>query len=175
MSAAHIDLVCLAGYMRILTESFVKMWRGKLLNIHPSLLPSFPGLRPQKQALDKGVRFSGCTVHFVEVSKYLWNKLSASRFFPTYKFLWIFQTEVDAGAIIEQAIVSIKSGDREEDLIERIKCVEHQIYPKALQLVASEKVKLDFNTGNLIFNWINYNLGKSWVTIFYHSVKQKLT
>ncbi|KAI4797943.1 hypothetical protein KUCAC02_024745 [Chaenocephalus aceratus] len=112
-----VELVCLAGFMRILTGKFVKKWNGKLMNIHPSLLPSFKGVNAQKQALQAGVRVSGCTVHFVA-------------------------EEVDAGAIIVQEAVPVQSSDSEESLCDRIREAEHRAFPVALDLVASGTVKL---------------------------------
>ncbi|KAK1876744.1 Trifunctional purine biosynthetic protein adenosine-3 [Dissostichus eleginoides] len=112
-----VELVCLAGFMRILTGKFVKKWNGKLMNIHPSLLPSFKGVNAQKQALQAGVRVSGCTVHFVA-------------------------EEVDAGAIIVQEAVPVLSSDSEESLGDRIREAEHRAFPAALDLVASGTVKL---------------------------------
>ncbi|XP_061683679.1 trifunctional purine biosynthetic protein adenosine-3 isoform X2 [Syngnathoides biaculeatus] len=112
-----VELVCLAGFMRILTGSFVNKWNSKLLNIHPSLLPSFKGVNAQKQALQAGVRLSGCTVHFVA-------------------------EEVDAGAIIVQEAVPVFSGDTEESLADRIKEAEHRAFPAAMELVASGAVQL---------------------------------
>lgn len=106
----NIDLVCLAGYMRILSREFIEGFRGRILNIHPSLLPSFPGLEPQKQALDSGVDFSGCTVHFVDET-------------------------LDGGPIIAQRVVPVLEGDTVETLSARILEQEHQLYPEAVAQV----------------------------------------
>lgn len=115
--AFGVEIVCLAGFMRILTGEFTAKWKGKLLNIHPALLPLFKGTHAQKQALDAGVRVSGCTVHFVEEA-------------------------VDGGHIITQETVPIELNDSEEDLVERIKLAEHKAYPRALEWVAKGKVKI---------------------------------
>ncbi len=103
-------LVCLAGFMRILTPSFLSAYRGRVLNIHPALLPSFPGLHAQRQALEHGVRVSGCTVHFVDEG-------------------------VDTGPIILQRAVEVLRGDTEETLSARILAQEHQLYWRAVALV----------------------------------------
>ena len=106
----NIDLICLAGYMRILSNEFIEGFRGRILNIHPSLLPSFPGLGPQKQALDNGMNFSGCTVHFVDET-------------------------LDGGPIIAQRVVPVLDGDTVETLSARILEQEHQLYPEAVAQV----------------------------------------
>jgi phosphoribosylglycinamide formyltransferase-1 len=104
-----IDLICLAGYMRVLTPQFCDAYRHRVLNIHPALLPSFPGLHVQQKAIDWGVRFSGCTVHFVAA-------------------------EVDMGPIILQAVVPVLQDDTEETLAARILVEEHKIYPESVRL-----------------------------------------
>jgi phosphoribosylglycinamide formyltransferase-1 len=113
-----IDLICLGGFMRLFTAEFVQRWYGRMLNIHPSLLPSFPGLDPQGQALRAGVKISGATVHFV---------------IP----------ETDAGPILMQGAVAVRDDDTPETLAERILEIEHRIYPDALRLVASGRVRLE--------------------------------
>ena len=108
----NIDLVCLAGYMRILSGDFINAFRGRILNIHPSLLPSFPGLDAQKQALAHGVKFAGCTVHFVDET-------------------------LDGGPIIAQRVVPVREGDTVESLSARILEQEHELYPEAVAKVLS--------------------------------------
>jgi phosphoribosylglycinamide formyltransferase-1 len=117
LRAADIALVCEAGFMRIHSEWFVKRWEGRLINIHPSLLPAFPGIRVHRQALDAGVKVSGCTVHFMV-------------------------PELDSGPIIAQAAVPVMDDDTPETLAARILVEEHLIYPQALKWVAEGKVML---------------------------------
>ena len=113
-----VDLICLGGFMRLFTAEFVQRWYGRMLNIHPSLLPSFPGLDPHGQALQAGVKISGATVHFV---------------IP----------ETDAGPIIMQGAVTVADDDTAETLSQRILGIEHRIYPEALRLLASGKLRLE--------------------------------
>jgi len=108
-------LVCLAGFMRIISPSFIKQYKNKILNIHPALLPAFPGLDAQKQAVEFGAKFSGCTVHFVDEG-------------------------VDTGPIIIQEIVKVDSKDTEKTLSKKIIVKEHEIYPKAVELFAKKKL-----------------------------------
>ena len=110
-------LVCLAGFMRIISTQFVKKYKNRILNIHPAVLPAFPGLDSQKQAIDHGAKYSGCTVHFVDIG-------------------------VDTGPIIIQAIVQVKNNDTEETLAKRILAKEHKIYPEAVKLFAERKIKI---------------------------------
>ena len=117
LNARDIDLVCLAGYMKILTAGFIRAFAGKIINIHPSLLPAFPGLDVQQKALDHGVKFAGCTVHFVE-------------------------EEVDTGPIVLQAVVPVQDGDTTETLSARILEQEHKIYPRAIQLIAENRLRI---------------------------------
>jgi phosphoribosylglycinamide formyltransferase 1 len=113
-----VELICLGGFMRLFTAEFVQRWYGRMLNIHPSLLPSFPGLDPHGQALQAGVKISGATVHFV---------------IP----------ETDAGPIIMQGAVTVADDDTAETLSQRILGIEHRIYPEALRLLASGKLRLE--------------------------------
>ncbi|HUT05352.1 MAG TPA: phosphoribosylglycinamide formyltransferase [Nitrosopumilaceae archaeon] len=110
-------LVCLAGFMRIISPEFVKKYKNKIINIHPALLPSFPGLDAQKQAVNYGSKYSGCTVHFVD-------------------------SRVDNGAIILQKIVKVLDNDTEKTLAKRILAKEHQAYPEAVRLFAENKIKI---------------------------------
>jgi phosphoribosylglycinamide formyltransferase-1 len=112
-----VDLVCLAGYMRILSTSFINAYAGRILNIHPSLLPAFPGLAAQRQALDHGVKWSGCTVHFVDET-------------------------LDGGPIVLQAAVPVLDEDTEETLSARILEQEHRLYPEAVALITSGKYEV---------------------------------
>ena len=112
-----IDLICLAGYMRILGEEVVQTFEKKIINIHPSLLPAFPGLNAQKQAISHGVKFSGCTVHFVD-------------------------SGVDSGPIILQTVVPIHDNDDEKSLSQRILEQEHYLYPKAIKMIQENKIIL---------------------------------
>jgi len=113
-----VDLVCLAGYMRLLSPFFVAAYRGRILNIHPSLLPAFPGLETQRQALEYGVRFSGCTVHFVDEN-------------------------LDAGPVILQAAVAVLDDDTPDTLAARILKEEHRIYTEAVRLVLEGRYRME--------------------------------
>jgi len=112
-----VDLICLAGYMRLLSPYFVAAFPNRILNIHPSLLPSFPGLESQRQALEYGVKFAGCTVHFVDEN-------------------------LDAGPIVLQAVVPVQDGDTDGTLSERILAEEHRIYTEAVKIVLEGKFKI---------------------------------
>jgi phosphoribosylglycinamide formyltransferase-1 len=118
LEAHRIELICLGGFMRLFTAEFVQAWYGRMLNIHPSLLPSFPGLDPHAQALDAGVKVSGATVHFVT-------------------------PETDAGPIVMQGVVPVRDDDTPDTLSARILVIEHQIYPAALRLLASGRLRLE--------------------------------
>jgi phosphoribosylglycinamide formyltransferase 1 len=113
----EVELVCLAGYMRLLSPPFVEAYKNRIMNIHPALLPAFPGLHTHRQALRYGVKFSGCTVHFVDEG-------------------------VDTGPIIIQAVVPVLDDDTEEILSDRILAYEHQIYPQAIQLFAEGRLEI---------------------------------
>jgi phosphoribosylglycinamide formyltransferase 1 len=118
LKAQRVDLVCLAGFMRLFTPDFVRRWSGRMLNIHPALLPQFKGLHTHRRALEAGVREHGATVHFVV-------------------------PEMDSGPIILQASIPLRDGDTEESLAERVLEVEHRIYPQALRMVAEGRTTLD--------------------------------
>ena len=117
LRAERVELVCLAGFMRLLTSQFIDAFPRRILNVHPSLLPAFPGLDAQQQAFEYGVRFSGCTVHLVNA-------------------------ELDAGPIVCQRIVAIDPGDTENVLSARILEQEHQLYPEAIRLFAEGRVRV---------------------------------
>jgi len=124
LRGAHIDIVCEAGFMRIHSNDFVRKWEGRMLNIHPSLLPAFKGIRVHQQALEAGVKISGCTVHFIVA-------------------------ELDSGPIIAQASVPVLPGDTTETLAARVLVEEHRIYPEALRQVVEGRVVL--RDGRAIF------------------------
>lgn len=118
LRTAEVRLVCLAGFMRVLSDQFVESWKGQLVNIHPSLLPAFKGLNVHRRTLESGVRISGCTVHFVV-------------------------PELDSGPIIAQAAVPVLPGDTEQALAQRTLAAEHKLYPLALRLLAEDLVRLE--------------------------------
>lgn len=115
---AEVELVALAGFMRIISQTFIDAFPGRVINIHPALLPAFPGLHVQQQAIDYGARFSGCTVHFVDGG-------------------------IDTGPIIIQAVVPILPDDTADTLAARILEQEHKVYPRAIQLIAEKRVRVD--------------------------------
>ena len=110
-------LVCLAGFMRIISPHFIKKYKNRIFNIHPALLPAYPGLNAQKQAIQNGAKVSGCTVHFVDEG-------------------------VDSGPIILQSVVKVRNNDNEKTLSKRILIEEHKIYPEAVKLFARKKIRL---------------------------------
>lgn len=123
LTGANVDYVCLAGFMRILTADFVNKWRGRIMNIHPSLLPAFKGLNVHERMIAAGVKIGGCTVHFVT-------------------------SEMDAGPIIGQAAVPVLPGDDADTLAARILEQEHKLYPECVKLIATGKARL--TTGNIV-------------------------
>lgn len=125
LESKQIDLICLAGFMRLLTPEFVNRWRDRIINIHPSLLPAFKGLHVHERAIESGTRFTGCTVHIV-------------------------RPEMDDGPIIAQAVVPILQDDTPETLAARILVQEHKIYPAALKLMAERKVKIHGSVAKIV-------------------------
>ncbi len=117
LKAARVDIVCLAGFMRLLSEDFVERWRDRVINIHPSILPAFQGLNTHERAIAAGVKLHGCTVHFVRPA-------------------------MDAGPIIAQAAVPVLATDTPHDLAARVLGAEHRIFPEALALVAAERTRV---------------------------------
>jgi phosphoribosylglycinamide formyltransferase 1 len=124
LRARDIELICLAGFMRVLTNWFVERWAGRMVNIHPSLLPLFRGTQTHRRALEEGVLVHGCTVHFVV-------------------------PELDAGPIVAQAVVPVVPGDTEASLAERVLDQEHLLYPQALRMICSGRARLD--GGRVVF------------------------
>ena len=124
LTKAGAELICLAGFMRILGDDFVRKWQGRLINIHPSLLPSFKGTHVHEQAIDAGVKISGCTVHYVI-------------------------SELDSGPAIAQAAVAVRDDDTVESLAKRVLEAEHRLYPSALRLIAEGRVWLE--NGHAVF------------------------
>ncbi len=118
LESYKIDFIALAGFMRILSPVFIRAYKNRIMNLHPALLPLFPGIHAAKQALDYGVKFTGCTVHFVDEG-------------------------VDTGPIILQSVVPIHDNDTEETLLERIHKEEHRIYPEAIRLFAEGKLRIE--------------------------------
>ncbi len=118
LEASEVELVCLAGFMRLLSGAFIAHWQNRLINIHPSLLPAFPGLDTHERALEAGVKLAGCTVHFV-------------------------REEMDTGPIIGQAAVPVQPGDAPQDLAARVLAAEHKLYPACLRLVAEGRVRVE--------------------------------
>ena len=110
-------LICLAGFMRIISPQFIRKYKNRIMNIHPALLPSFPGLHAQKQAVKYGAKYSGCTVHFVDEG-------------------------IDTGPVIVQAVVKVNDNDTEKTLSKRILVKEHQMYPEAIRLFAEKKIRI---------------------------------
>jgi phosphoribosylglycinamide formyltransferase-1 len=138
LSKLGADMVCLAGYMRLLTPGFVDKWQGRMINIHPALLPAFKGLDTHRRALDAGLRVHGCTVHFVT-------------------------RETDDGPIVAQAAVPVLTNDTEEKLSARVLKAEHQLYPLALALVASGKAHM--KAGRTIFEGIDHAGGSRMIMV----------
>ena len=118
LTNADAELICLAGFMRILGDEFVRKWQGRLINIHPSLLPAFKGMHVHEQAIGAGVKISGCTVHYVI-------------------------SELDSGPAIAQAAVAVRDDDTAESLARRVLEAEHRLYPSALRLIAEGRVRLE--------------------------------
>jgi len=117
LEAANVELVCLAGFMRLLSGDFVNQWKDRMINVHPSLLPSFKGLHTHERAIENGVRFAGCTVHYV-------------------------RAEMDDGPIILQAAVPIDADETPDSLAAKVLTYEHQIYPEALRLIANRLTRV---------------------------------
>ena len=123
-------LVCLAGFMRIISPYFIKKYKNRILNIHPALLPAYPGLNAQKQAIQNGAKFSGCTVHFVDEG-------------------------VDSGPIITQSVVKVTNNDTEKTLSKKILAKEHKIYPEAVNLFARKKIRLSGRRVKILGQWLS--------------------
>ncbi|WP_419902402.1 phosphoribosylglycinamide formyltransferase [Kiloniella sp.] len=117
---AGVEFVCLAGFMRLVTKEFVEHWHNRMINIHPALLPLFPGLDTHQRALDEGCKLHGCTVHYI-------------------------RHEMDSGPIVGQAAVPVLSGDTESSLAARVLTAEHKLYPECLKLIAEGKVTIEGN------------------------------